>query len=82
MVSVGHAVNELVGAGRLTGPFTFFLRGVGIAPAQVIQDGAGEQGIFLQDHGNLISQNLRVVISHVHSAYADGPLVHIVEPAD
>ncbi len=40
-----------------------------ISPTEVFPDGTGEQDVFLQNHGNLISQGLQVIIPDVHTAY-------------
>ena len=82
MVSVGHPLDELIGAGGLAGGDTLLLRGIRVAPAQVFQDGAREQGVLLQHHGHLIAQSLHVILTHVQAAHPDRPLVHIVQPAD
>ena len=82
VVALGEAVNELVGTGRLTGRHTLFLGGVGVAPAQVFQDGTGEEGVLLQHHRHLVAQGLHVIAAHVQAAHLYGALGHIVQPTD
>ena len=82
VIAIGHAVNKLVGAGRPTGLDAFLFGGIGVAPAQVLQNGAGKEGVFLQYHRHLVAQGFHVVLPHVHAAYAYRALIHVVQPAD
>ena len=82
VVAVGHAVDELVGAGRAAGLDALLLGGARVAPAQVVEDGAGEEGVLLQHDCDLIPQRLHVVVPDVYAAHAHGALVDVVEAAD
>lgn len=82
MIAVGQPINEFIGTGGLTGLDTCLIRGVGIAPAQVIQNGAGEEGVLLQYDRNLVAQGLHIVFPHVPAADSYTSLVHVVQAAD
>ena len=56
MVAVRQALDELIRAGHPACFHAFLFRGVRISPAQVIEDRAGEEDIFLQDDRDLISE--------------------------
>ena len=45
VVALGHALDELVRAGQTTGLHALLLGGVLVAPAQIVQNGAGEEDI-------------------------------------
>ena len=60
----------------------FLLRGVLLAPAEVVQDGAGEEDVLLQHHRHLLAQGLQVVGPHIPAAHGHGAAVHVVQPAD
>ena len=55
VVLVGERLDELIGTGLAASLLTFFQGGVLLAPAEVLEDGPGEQGAFLQDHGDLVA---------------------------
>ena len=69
-------------AGGLAGGLARLQGGVLLAPAQGVQDGAGEQHVLLKHHGHLVAQRLHVVPAHVHAAHLYSAGVHIVQPAD
>ena len=54
----------------------------GVAPAEVLLDGAGEQDVFLEYHGDLFPQRLHVVLPHVNAADPHAALCGIVEAGD
>ena len=56
--------------------------GVGVAPAEVLLDGTGEQDVFLEYHGDLFPQRLHVVLPHVNAADPHAALCGIVEAGD
>ena len=78
MVPVGEALDKFIRAGLTTGLGAFVLGGVFLAPAKVLQNRTGEQDVFLQHHGHLIAQGLRIIGAHIFSADADAAAVHIV----
>ena len=82
VVAVGEALDELVGAGLAADLGALLFRGVLLAPAEVVQDGAGEEDVLLQHHRHLLAQGLQVVGPHVLAAHGHGAAVHVVEPAD
>ena len=71
IVLVGEALDEFIGAGQLGHPDALFLAGVLIAPAQVVEDGAGEQDVLLQHHRDLAAEHVEVVIADIHAAALD-----------
>ena len=79
VVLIGEALDEFIGAGQLCHPDALFLAGVLVAPAQVIQDGAGEQHVLLQYHGDLMAEDIKVVIFHVHATDLDGAGLGVVQ---
>ena len=46
----------------------FLVRGILIAPAEVLLDRAGKQLVFLQHHGDGVAQRLQIIVAHVHAA--------------
>ena len=56
LIAVREAVDEFVRAGDGAGLAQLLLRGVGIAPAEILRDRAGEQRAVLQHHGNAVAQ--------------------------
>ena len=82
IIAIGHLFDELIGAGQPAGPFAFLQRGVLVAPAQILQNGAGEEDVFLEHHGDLVPEGLQVVFPHVPSAHQHLPGGDVVQPAD
>ena len=76
----GNSLDEVVGAARagrhggISSSVAF-----GVAPAQVLGDGAGEQHVLLQHHGHLVAQDLQVVVAHVHAADLQRAGGHVVQ---
>ena len=50
IVALGEAADEFIGTSQTAGVNQFLVGGVWIAPAQILLDGAGEQGILLEHH--------------------------------
>ena len=48
IVTVRERHNKIVGAGGLAGFLYFLLGGIGVPPAEIIPDSAGEEHVFLQ----------------------------------
>ena len=82
VVAVGELPDELVGLGELAGADELGVGGVGVAPAQVLLDGAGEQDVLLQDDGDLVAQPGQVVVAHVDAADHHAPGGHVVQARD
>ena len=74
--------DEFVGAGQLAGVDQLLVGGVGIAPAEVFLDGAGEQHILLQHHGHIIPEHLQVILPHIDAAHLQHALGNIVKAGD
>ena len=68
-----------MGTGQLAGVDQLLVRGIGIAPAQILPDGAGEQRILLQHHGNLITQHIQIVVPDIHTAHLQAALRNVVQ---
>ena len=82
IVAVRPVHNKLVSAGEFAGVDDLLVGGVGVTPAQIIPDGAGEQHVLLEHHGHVVPECLQVVLPHVHTAYLDGAFAHIVQPGN
>ena len=81
VVALRHLVDELIGAGHAAGFLALLKGGVGIAPAEVVEDGAGEEHVFLEDDGDGVAKGVEVVLAHVATAYHDTALGDVVETA-
>lgn len=82
VVALGHLLDELVNLCYLAGTTALVQRGVGVAPAEVVEDGAAEQDVLLQDDGDGGAQCGEVVVTHVTTTDEDGALGGVVETAD
>ena len=60
----------------------FLVGGVRVAPTQVLGDGAAKQHVFLQHHGDLVTQRVQVVVAHVHAAHAHSAFGGVVQAGD
>ena len=56
VVSLGHAVDEFVGAGGLGGGDDLLDAGIGLGHGEILADGAAKQEVLLQDHADLPPQ--------------------------
>lgn len=75
-------MNEVIGLCELTGMADLLVGGVFIAPAQVVLDGAGEQDVLLQHHGDIAAEGIQVVFADVDAADLDSAEVNIVQARD
>ena len=82
VVAVGEALDELVGAGQTAGVNQLLVGGVGVAPAEVFLDGAGEQLVLLQHHGHVVPEHLKIVVPDVDAAHFQGALADVVQAGD
>ena len=82
IVAVREAGDEFIGAGQLAGVNQFLVRGVGIAPAQIFLDGAGEERVLLQNHSHVVPEYLQIVILYIYAADPDASLGRIVQSGD
>ena len=82
VIALREALDKLVRLGKPAGFGNFPVRCVGIAPAQVFQNGSGEEHVLLQHHGHRVAQALQVVLAHIAAADPDAALRHIVKPRD
>ena len=69
IISPGQSADKFIRRGGLAGGGDFRVGGVGVAPAQVFFNGAGEQHVLLQHHGHLIPQDVDIVFPHVPAAH-------------
>src|SRR5699024_5163135 len=79
VVFLGELLDELVGLGQAAGLLHLGVGGVGVAPAQVVLDGAREQHVLLQHHGHLVAQGLQVVLAHVYAAHLHAAFGDVVQ---
>ena len=82
VVAIGESGNEIMGAGQLTGMDHFLVGGFGVAPAQIVFDGAAKEQILLQNHGNLVTESMDIVIPHIHTAHLYAAFGGIVQTGD
>ena len=82
VVFVGELLNEFVGAGKAADTHKLFVARVGVAPAQVFLDCAGEKHVFLQHDGDLIAERLKIIAPHVDTADANGALARVIQTRD
>ena len=80
LISLGEGFNKIICLRQFAGFNQLLVRGVFVAPAQVLGDGAGEEQVFLQHHGHGVSERVGVVLAHVHAADLHAALGHVVEP--
>ena len=59
--AVRTVLDDRVGLGDFQHAPQLFVRGVGIAPEQVVADGAAEEGVLLQDDRDLLAQRFQVI---------------------
>ena len=59
-----------------------FVGGVGVAPAEVLLDGAREEHVLLQHDGHLIAQTLEVVVPDIYAAHQHLSLRRVVKTGD
>ena len=58
------------------------VRGVFIAPAEVLLDRAGKEFVFLQHHGDGTAQSIQIIVAHVHAAKRQLAAGHVVQTRD
>ena len=82
LIAFGEGGDEIVGAGRFGRRLDLLPGGVGLAPAQVVFDGAGKEQVVLEHHGHAVPQVGHAILPHVparHQHLAGGD---VVEPGD
>ena len=79
VVLVREGLNELVGLGELTRGDELLVGRLRVTPAEVLRDGAGEEHVLLKHDGDLVTQELEVVLSYVDAADADLALACVIE---
>ena len=80
--AVGHPVQELVGVGSPAGLPQLFIGGIGIAPFQIVPDGAGEEQVLLEHDAHGVPQGGQVVIPHIPAAHLHGAGGGVIEAGD
>ena len=80
VVFVGEILDKGIRLRQPAGLLDFLVRGVFIAPAQVVPDRAAEQFVLLQHHGHPVAQGCQVVFFCVHAADPHGALRGVVQP--
>ena len=82
VIAVGEAVDVLVGPGDGAGGLHLGQGGVGVCPAEVVGDGAGEQGAVLQHHGHAAAEIFQGVFPDVPAVHLHGAGQGVVKPGD
>ena len=82
VVSLGHAVDEFVGAGGLGGGDDLLDAGIGLGHGEILADGAAKQEVLLQDHADLPPQMRQVDLAGIDAVEADQSFLHAVEALD
>ena len=82
VIAVWHGGDELIRTREHAGVPEFLVRGILIAPTEVLLDRAGKQLVFLQHHGNGVAQRLQIIIAHVHAAERQLAAGDIVQARD
>ena len=85
VVALRHLVDELIGTGQMTGVATVVERGLGIAPAQVVEDGTTEKDIVLEYHADGRTQGGEVIVLDItpsHEYFAFGGVVEAADETD
>ena len=80
VVAVLETHDEGVGRGHLGGLLHLFVGGVQAAVADVLPDGAGEQVGVLEDHGDVLPEEVPGNPLDGHAVDGDGAALDIVEP--
>ena len=79
VIPVGETFDELIGTGLAARLPALFQGGVSLAPAEVVEDGPGEQGALLQDHRNLVAKDLHGIFPDIDAAHLHRALGHVVQ---
>ncbi len=66
---VGEGHDKVIGLGVLGRLDHVLLGGVGVAPQQVLPDGAGEEHVGLEHHADAPPQLLQGIVPHVHPVH-------------
>ncbi len=80
VIRIREGLNEFIRMRQLTGMTDFLIRGIFLAPAQIVPDGSREQHVFLQHHGDLPAQRFQIVLTDIVTADTDRSLRDIVKP--
>ena len=82
IVTFGHFPDKFIRAGQLACMPALLLCGVGIAPAQIVVNGAGEEHVLLKNNSDLSAQNVQIVFSDIMPSDKDPPLRDVIKAAD
>ena len=82
VIALRKPLDKLIRTGNPADPLALLLRSIFIAPAQILQNGSGEQDVLLQDNRHLVPQGFHVIIPHIHTADLDASSGHIIQTAD
>ena len=82
VVAIGEAFDEIVGAGQLADMDQFLISSIGVAPAEVVFDGAGEELIFLQNHGNVVTEHFQIIVTDIDAADLQRAFADIIQTGD
>jgi hypothetical protein len=82
VVLLGELLDKLVCLRELAGLEHLLVGCVGVAPTEVVLDGAREEDVSLEHDRHLVAKGVEVVLAHVSAANAHGSLGCVVEAAD
>ena len=82
IIAVREGHDEIVRLRRACGVLDLLVRGVGVAPFQIIFYRAGEKHVLLQHHRDRVAESVQLVVSHVHAAHFDGAAPDVVKTGD
>ena len=79
VIPIGETLDEFVGAGLAARLPAFFEGGVLLSPAKVVEDRPGEQRALLQDHCDLVPEDLHGIFPDIDATHLHGPFGHVVQ---
>ena len=82
IILVGEGLNELISLCLAAGMEHFLVRGIFVAPAEIVLDGAGEEHVLLQYDGNLVAQCFQIIVTHIVAAHANLAIGYVIQPGN
>ena len=82
LVALRLGEDEIMRVGLPGGFFDFFLRSLGTAEADIVQDGVVEKEGVLGDNADLLAQGVEGDAAQVEPVEKNGPILRVVKPED
>ena len=79
LIAIRQPADEAVRIGQFCGIDTFFIRGIQPPVSNIFPYRAGKKMRILQNHGNILAQNIPLNILYILSVYGDGALINVIE---